>query len=153
MKHSTFHATSFFIQMRSSDGNDSRVNLNLKPALPSPRLRVIPSFRPCQTLTLDTRDLHEQAHVVDGTLTTFGCVKWESEQFLGVIRARCYPFKMSKRRFHGMNPPVYIVICTIIIMIIYIYLQVHTTGSKYQFVLVCTSMYQCTRVNIHTSTY
>ena len=35
----------FFIQMRRSDGNDSRVNLNLKPALPSPRLRVIPSLR------------------------------------------------------------------------------------------------------------
>ena len=28
------------------------------------------------------------AHVVDGTLTTFGCVEWESEQFRGVMRAR-----------------------------------------------------------------
>ena len=55
-----------------------------------------------------------QAHVVDGTLTTFGCVEWESEQFRGVMRARCYPFKMPKRRFHGVNPQVYMVVYPII---------------------------------------
>ena len=42
-----------------------------------------------------------QAHVVDGSLTTFGCVEWESQLFRGVMRARCYPFDMPKRRFHG----------------------------------------------------
>jgi hypothetical protein len=42
-----------------------------------------------------------QAHVVDGSLTTFGCVEWESRLFRGVIRARCYPFDMPKRRFYG----------------------------------------------------
>jgi hypothetical protein len=69
-----------------------------------------------------------QAHVVDGTLTTFGCVEWESEQFRGVMRARCYPFKMSKRRFHGMNPQVCSVTCTI-------YTDIN------QYIQVCTSMY------------
>ena len=47
-----------------------------------------------------------QAHVVDGSLTTFGCVEWESQLFRGVMRARCYPFDMPKRRFHGFNPKV-----------------------------------------------
>ena len=47
-----------------------------------------------------------QAHVVDGSLTTFGCVEWESELFRGVMSARCYPFKMPKHRFHGFNPQV-----------------------------------------------
>jgi hypothetical protein len=42
-----------------------------------------------------------QAHFVDGSLTTFGCVEWESQLFRGVMRARCYPFGMPKRRFHG----------------------------------------------------
>ncbi len=37
----------------------------------------------------------------------FGCVEWESEQFQGVMRARCYQFKLPKRRFHGVNPQVY----------------------------------------------
>jgi len=45
-----------------------------------------------------------QQHVVDGALTTFGCVEWESELFRGVMSARCYPFKMPNRRFHGFNP-------------------------------------------------
>jgi len=45
-----------------------------------------------------------QTHVVDGTLTTFGCVEWESNLCRGVMRARCYPFDMPKHRFHGMNP-------------------------------------------------
>ena len=47
-----------------------------------------------------------QAHVVDGALTTFGCVEWESELFRGTMRARCYPFDMPKRRFHSFNPKV-----------------------------------------------
>jgi hypothetical protein len=66
-----------------------------------------------------------QAHVVDGTLTTFGCVEWESEQFRGVMRARCYPFKLPKRRFHGVNPQIYISVYTII------YLSVHVHTSTY----------------------
>ena len=49
-----------------------------------------------------------QALVVDGSLTTFGCVEWESEMFRGGMRSRCYPFKMPKHRFHGFNPQVYI---------------------------------------------
>ena len=51
-----------------------------------------------------------QNHVVrnrDGcALTTFGCVEWESELYRGVMRARCYPWKMPKHRFHKMNPQV-----------------------------------------------
>ena len=53
---------------------------------------------------------------VGGTLTTFGCVEWESEQFRGVMRARCYPFKLPERRFHGVNPQVYKLVYTIIYM-------------------------------------
>ncbi len=47
-----------------------------------------------------------QAHVVDGALTTFGCVDWESDLCRGVMRARCYPFDMLKHCFHGFNPKV-----------------------------------------------
>ena len=50
------------------------------------------------------RILHD--HVVAGELTTFGCVEWESELFRGTMRARCYPFNMPKKRFHGFNPKV-----------------------------------------------
>jgi hypothetical protein len=64
-----------------------------------------------------------QAHVVDGTLTTFGCVEWESEQFRGIMRARCYPFKLPKRRFHGVNPQVFELVYTIA----YMYIHVHTS--------------------------
>ena len=39
-------------------------------------------------------------------LTTFGCVEWESELYRGIMRARCYPFNMTKHRFHSMNPQV-----------------------------------------------
>jgi hypothetical protein len=46
------------------------------------------------------------AHVVDRTLTTFGCVEWESQLFRGTMRARCYPFDLPKRRFHTFNPKV-----------------------------------------------
>ncbi len=72
---------------------------------------------------------------VDGTLTTFGCVEWESELFLGVMRARCYPFKLPKRRFHGMNPQV----------------QYFTYSSMYRYILIHTGMYQY--VQVHTSNY
>ena len=37
-------------------------------------------------------------------LHTFGCLEWESELYRGIMRARCYPFKMPKRRFHNMIP-------------------------------------------------
>ncbi len=39
------------------------------------------------------------AHVVDGTLTTFGCVEWESQLFRGpgTMRARCYPFEGKRQ--------------------------------------------------------
>jgi hypothetical protein len=47
------------------------------------------------------------AHVVDGALTTFGCVEWESELYRGVMRARCYPFDLPKKRFHSFNPKVH----------------------------------------------
>ena len=47
-----------------------------------------------------------QDHVVNGALTTFGCVEWESDLFRGTMRARCYPFDMPKRRFHSLNPKV-----------------------------------------------
>ena len=54
------------------------------------------------------RILHN--HVVrnqDGcALTTFGCVEWESELYRGVMRARCYPWKMPKHSFHRMNPQI-----------------------------------------------
>lgn len=40
-------------------------------------------------------------------LHTFGCLEWESEMYRGVMRARCYPFKMPKHRFHNMNPQVH----------------------------------------------
>jgi hypothetical protein len=53
-------------------------------------------------------ELHHilQSHVVDGALTTFGCVEWESELCRGVVCARCYLFDMPKHSFHGMNPKV-----------------------------------------------
>ncbi len=47
-----------------------------------------------------------QDHVVHGELTTFGCVEWQSQMFRGTMRARCYPFNMPKRHFHGFNPKV-----------------------------------------------
>ena len=47
-----------------------------------------------------------QSHVVDGALSTFGCVDWESDLCRGVMRARCYPFDLQKHRFHGFNPQV-----------------------------------------------
>ena len=72
-----------------------------------------------------------QSHVVDGALTTFGCVEWESELCRGVMRARCYPFDMPKHRFHGMNPKVkYINAIYMYIHVTYMYIvcirMVHT---------------------------
>ena len=37
------------------------------------------------------------------SLRTFGCVEWESEMYLGIMRARCYPFNLKGHRFHNMN--------------------------------------------------
>jgi hypothetical protein len=45
-------------------------------------------------------------HVVNGILTSFGCVEWESDLFRRVMRARCSPFDMPKRSFHSGNPKV-----------------------------------------------
>jgi hypothetical protein len=53
-----------------------------------------------------------QAHVVDGALSTFGCVEWESELCRGVMSARCYPFDMPKHCFHGRNQKVMYTYCT-----------------------------------------
>lgn len=51
-----------------------------------------------------------QNHVVRDrngcSLTTFGCVEWESELYRGIMRARCYPWNMPGHRFHKMNPQV-----------------------------------------------
>jgi len=67
-----------------------------------------------------------QSHVVDGTLTTFGCVELESELCRGVMRARCYPFDMPKHRFHGMNPKVQFIQNTnMYIHVIYMYMLVY----------------------------
>ena len=43
------------------------------------------------------------SHVVNGELTSFGCVEWESDLFRGVMHARCYPFDIPKRSFHSGN--------------------------------------------------
>ena len=50
------------------------------------------------------RILHD--HVVGGESTTFGCVEWQSQLFRRAMRARCYPFDMPKRHFHGFNTKV-----------------------------------------------
>ncbi len=42
-----------------------------------------------------------QNHLVNSVLTTFGCVEWESDLF------RCYPFDMTKRRFHYFSQKVF----------------------------------------------
>jgi hypothetical protein len=43
------------------------------------------------------------AHVVDGALTTFGCVECESDLFRDVMYARYYPFDMPKKHFPSFN--------------------------------------------------
>ena len=90
---------------------------------------------PGQGWTPDELNHILQAHVVDGTLTTFGCVEWESELFRGVMRARCYPFKMPKHRFHGFNPQVLI----------------HFNWKAYTYIRVRTCTYKY--ILVHTSTY
>ncbi len=83
-----------------------------------------------------------QAHVVDGVLATFGCVEWESEQLCrGVMRARCYPFDMPKRRFHGFNTKVSVHTQ---------FIQAHTKQIHVytQFIHINTCIYV-----VHTSTY
>ena len=80
-----------------------------------------------------------QAHVVDGALTTFGCVEWESDLYRGTMRARCYLFDMLKRRFHSFNPKVcHSVLCTSYLHIPYSlwYILVYTKLN-----LVYTSIY------------
>jgi hypothetical protein len=70
------------------------------------------------------------AHVVDGALTTFGCVECqicvgescvadESNLSRGVMCGRYCPFDMPKHSFHGMNPKVMYNVHTI-------YKHVHT---------------------------
>ena len=67
-----------------------------------------------------------QSHVVDGALSTFGCVEWESDLCRGVMLARCYPFDMPKHSFHGMNPKVLYILCSdMYIHGIYIKIHVH----------------------------
>jgi hypothetical protein len=36
-------------------------------------------------------------------LHTFQCVEFESDLYRGVMRARCFPFKMAQHRFYGKN--------------------------------------------------
>ncbi len=36
-------------------------------------------------------------------LHTFQCVEFESDLYQGVMRERCFPFKMEKHRFYGKN--------------------------------------------------
>jgi hypothetical protein len=47
-----------------------------------------------------------QDHIVNSAFTSFGCVEWVSNLFLGTMLARCYPFDMPKRLFHSFNPKV-----------------------------------------------
>jgi hypothetical protein len=81
----------------------------------------------------------------------------------GVIRARCYPFKLPTRRFHGVNPQVYKLVYTVIYMYIhvhtstYLYVPVHNSTYHYQYIPVLrdipvyTSMYQY--IPVHPGTY
>ena len=36
-------------------------------------------------------------------LHTFQCVEFESDLYRGVMRSRCFPFKMAQHRFYGKN--------------------------------------------------
>ena len=133
MYHHELHCNSF------SYGIGFRSAIRDEPGLSE---RYVPAQESVLDEDLTAAELNHilQAHVVDGTLTTFGCVEWESEQFRGVMRARCYPFKMPKRRFHGVNPQVYMVVYPIIY-------------STYMYIPVHTSMYQYIPVHTATSTY
>ena len=99
-----------------------------------------------------------QAHVVDGTLTTFGCVEWEFEQFRGVIRARCYPFKLPNAALSWREPTgihrhtiIYRYVHVPVRTSMYQYIPVHTTTSTYHFIPVCTGIMW--HVPVFTSTY
>ncbi len=69
-----------------------------------------------------------------GTLTTFGCVEWESELFWGVLRAmgcsacQMLPLQASKEALSWHEPTGTI-----------LYIQVRT--GTYSYILLCTSMY------------
>jgi hypothetical protein len=106
--------------------------------------------------TLDELNHILQENVVDGTLTTLGCVEWESEMFRGVMRARFYTFKLPKRRFHGFNPQVYIhsKSSPYLYMLhsrLYRDIQVHT--GTYWYILVHTGTYWFIRLNVCFSVY
>ncbi len=86
-----------------------------------------------------------QTHVVAGTLTTFGCVEWESNMCRGVMCARCYPFDLSKQHFHRINPKVMYIHCTYIVhtwytQSIYIIINIHIMYI-HGIYIVHTSMY------------
>jgi hypothetical protein len=74
-----------------------------------------------------------QAHVVDGTLTTFGCVEWESEQFVGCNACQMLPVQAAKAALSWCEP-----------------IGIHI--SIYQFIPVCTCTYH-QYVPVYTSTY
>ena len=133
MYHHELHCNSF------SYGIGFRGAIRDEPGLSE---RYVPAQESVLDEDLTAAELNHilQAHVVDGTLTTFGCVEWESEQFQGVMRARCYPFKMPKRRFHGVNTQVYMVVYPIIY-------------STYKYIPVRTGMYQDIPVRTANSTY
>ncbi len=76
---------------------------------------------------------------MDGALTTFGCVKWESDMFRGVMRARCYLFDMPKKRFHSFNLKV---CCNFInFMKILVHAGTYSVLVHAQYVPVCTGTY------------
>ena len=45
-------------------------------------------------------------------LQTFSTIQWESDDYLGRPKARCYPFDLNGHRFRGKNPQVCNMICT-----------------------------------------
>ncbi len=45
-----------------------------------------------------------QAHVVDGTLTSFGCVQWESDQILGRNACQMLPVQAAKAALSWREP-------------------------------------------------
>ena len=73
----------------------------------------------------DIRHRHVEPDRNGCALHTSGCLEWESERYRGVMRARCYPFNIPKRRFHNMNPQVHHTLfnrgCTLHILLLYNY--------------------------------
>ena len=82
-----------------------------------------------------------QSHVVDGALSTFGCVDWESDLCRGVMRARCYPFDMPKHRFHGFNPQVLVHYKDMYIHVTYMYVSFQF--GKYTYKHIVDMYIQC----------